>query len=225
MSSPRGTGQGRPRVGQYRGEGAAVMDAAEPTGEGGAACSSTARPPARARGARGGRRSSQHTPFLWPGRRREGGLRRQICGPEEHGSGRRGREPAAEEQGGGVGAAEDEVAGGGGVAGAPWEETGAGGEETGAGWEQEGETTAGGSKRERGRRAGHHQPPATDLRTTAEGEKGSRRRRKKEEVWARPETSWPGEEWPKEAQRGETGAVWWQQGAGGEREEDLGGGG
>jgi hypothetical protein len=61
--------------------------------------------------------------------------------------------------------------------------------------------------------------------TTAEGEKGSRRRRKKEEVWARPETSWPGEEWPKEAKRGETGAVWWQQGAGREREEDLGGGG
>jgi hypothetical protein len=87
--------------------------------------------------------SSQHTPFLWPGRRREGGLRRQICGPEENGSGGRGREPAAEEEGGGVGAAEDEVAGGGGVAGAPWEETGAGWEETGAGWEQAGETVAG----------------------------------------------------------------------------------
>jgi hypothetical protein len=79
--------------------------------------------------------SSQHTPFLWLGRRREGGLRRQICGPEGDDSGGRGREPAAEEEGGGVGAAEDEVVGGG-VAGASWEETD-------VGWEQAGETAAG----------------------------------------------------------------------------------
>jgi hypothetical protein len=91
-------------VGQYRGEGAAVI-AAEPTGEGGAACSSTARPPARARGARGGRRA---------------GRRRTAADGEEGSQLQRKREEVWEE----TGAPWEET-------GAGWEQEG----ETAAGWE------------------------------------------------------------------------------------------
>jgi hypothetical protein len=65
----------------------AVMDAAEPTGEGGAALlihRTTTGPgeEGRMEVVTWATVLIHHTPFLWPGPRREGGRWWQICGPE-----------------------------------------------------------------------------------------------------------------------------------------------